>query len=94
MSKMKGKSLQNTMPTLESEPDADDGMMDDPSAEADIQDLHRAHAVMKDPERLKKVHKMAGRKHKALMGLIEPAMQEKAPIRTLADLKKKANSKM
>jgi hypothetical protein len=81
--KLKGRSLENAMP---SEPDKDY------QTEDDVRVMHQAAAIAADEERLARVHKLAGRRHKALKGMISPMM--KGEIKTLADLKKRAGAKM
>lgn len=82
MSKKLGASLEQAMP---------EGEMDH-ETESHIRTLGDAADIMSDPEKLKKVHALAGRKHKAIMGLVEPAMMKKGPkIKTLRDLKDEAN---
>ena len=79
MAKMKGKSLQQAMP-------ASPKSETDYQAEDDMRTMHQASQIVSDSTRLKKVHKMAGRKHKALMGMLEPMMKESKP-RSIQDLK-------
>jgi hypothetical protein len=87
MGKKVGASLEQAMP----KPSKDES---DFQSEDDMRTMHQASSIAADPARLKKVHKLAGRKHKALQGMIEPLMQKKPPkIRSLDDLKKKAYAK-
>lgn len=79
-SKMMGASLEQAMP-----------MEHDHETEGHLRTLAEAADIMGDHEKLQKVHKLAGRKHKGVMGLIAPKM--KSPkIKSLADLKAKASS--
>lgn len=64
----------------------------DYEAEDAMRVLGQAHEILEDSEKLKRVHKLAGRKHKGVMGMIEPKMKGKK-IRNLDDLKKVAYSK-
>lgn len=84
MAKIKGASLEQAMPA-QSKADTDY------ETEDNMRTMHSAAAIAADPTKLKKVHKLAGRRHKALTGMIEPMLQK--PIRSLDDLKKKAYSK-
>lgn len=80
MGKSKGASLEQAMPKpSKSEMDY--------QVEGDMSDMHRASAIAADPARLKKVHKLAGRKHKVLMGMVEPLLKGKK-IKSIDDLKK------
>lgn len=81
MAKMKGASLEQAMPKSEN----------DYQLEDDMRTMHSAAGIASDPSRLKKVHKLAGRKHKALQGMIEPLMK-KPKIKSLDDLKARANA--
>ena len=45
------------------------GGMDDYEAKGHLQDLIRAHEIMNDPEKMKKVHKLAGRHVAAIRGI-------------------------
>lgn len=84
MAKILGASLENSIP----KPSKQDM---DYETEGHLKTLGEAADIMNNPAKLKRVHKLAGRKHKAVMGLIAPAI---APpkVKTLADLKAKANS--
>lgn len=62
---------------------------DDYEIQSHLDTLHRAADIMADPEKMKKVHKLAGRRHKALKGMIG----QPKPIKTMADLKERAFSK-
>lgn len=76
MSKLPGAELQQSIPH---------------DTEADMNTMNQAASVAADPTRLKKVHKLAGRKHKVLMGMVEP-MLKKPKIKSLDELKAHANS--
>lgn len=88
MAKSKGASLEQTLPS----PRKDER---DYETENHLDTLSRAADIMSDPEKMKKVHKMAGRKHKALKGLLSGNMPSAsdAKIKSLDDLKKVAYSK-
>lgn len=82
MAKMKGASLEQTIPSpSKSETDYE--------TEDNMRTMHNAAAVAADPSKLKKVHKLAGRRHKALTAMIEPLMQsqKKPKIKSIGDLK-------
>lgn len=83
-SKMKGASLEQAMPDMSEE-------MGEHETKRHMDTLHEAADIMADGEKLAKVHKMAGRKHKAVMGLIAPHM--KKPISSLDELKAVAYKK-
>lgn len=75
-----GASLKQAMPT----PDQDY------ETESHLNKLTDAGEILSDPLKLKKIHKLAGRKHKALMGLIEPAMKGSGPVKSMSELKERA----
>lgn len=80
MAKMKGASLEQSIPSP-SQPDKDY------ETENHLRTLNDAADIMSNPTKLKKVHKMAGRRHKALTGMIEPAMKQSKGIKSIDDLK-------
>lgn len=85
MSKMKGASLEQAMPKpTKSE--------DDYETEDNMRTMHQAARIASDPKKLQKVHKLAGRRHKALTGMIEPMMKSSA-VRSTDDLRKISNKK-
>lgn len=86
MAKMKGASLEQAMPSP-SKADTDY------ETEDNMRTMHNAAAVAADPSKLKKVHKLAGRRHKALTAMIEPLMQaqKKPKIKSIDDLKQARN---
>lgn len=86
MKKAVGAELGQSLPQP-SEP-KDDYQMED-----DMRTMHSAAKIAADPAKLKKVHKLAGRRHKALTGMIEPLLKVKAKVKSLDDLKALANSK-
>lgn len=84
MSKMKGASLENSVA-------APSKSQTDYETEDQMRTMHQAAAIAADPSKLKKVHKLAGRRHKALSGMLEPLMKPKAKIKSLDDLKARAS---
>lgn len=84
MSKLKGASLEQAMPKASK-------TETDYQTEDDMRTMHQASGIAADPVRLKKVHKMAGRKHKALQGMLDPLMK-KPKIKSIQDLKNKSNA--
>lgn len=83
MSKMVGASLEQSIP----KPSKADQDME---TEGHLRTLNDAADIMSNPQKLKRVHKLAGRRHKALAGMIEPVLA--APkIKSLSDLKAKAS---
>lgn len=63
----------------------------DYQTEGHLRTLGEAADIMSDPEKMARVHKLAGRKHKALKGMLQ--MSKSPKIKTMDDLKKKAYSK-
>lgn len=63
----------------------------DYETEGHLRTLGEAADIISDPAKLKKVHKLAGRKHKAVTGMIEPMLKPKKKIKSIGDLKAKAN---
>lgn len=84
MGKKLGESLENTIP----QPSKQER---DYETEGNLDALHRAADIMSNPSKLKKVHKMAGRRHKAVMGMIEPQLKGPKPIKSIDDLKAVSN---
>lgn len=70
-------------------PSSDDWELDDAE-----RTLARAQEILADPGKLKKIHKRAGRKHKAAMSLIEPAMERSSKIDSLDRLKSRAKTRL
>ncbi len=66
------------------------GGSDDYEVQGHLDTLHRAADIMADPDKLTKVHKLAGRRHKALKGMLANSK----PIKTIADLRERANKKV
>ncbi len=56
-----------------------------------LRTLERASDILDDHEKLKKVHKLAGRRHKAVSKMVEPHMKAKKKFKSLDDLKSYAN---
>lgn len=77
--KMKGASLEQAMP----KPSSD---QEDYETEDHLRTLHKASEIMKDKPKLKKIHALAGRKHKAVQDLVAPHLGEKK-IRSTDDLR-------
>lgn len=77
---MKGAALEQTMPTQSKKEE-------DYETESHLRTLNDAADIMSNPKKLKRVHKMAGRRHKALAGMIEPAMKQSKGIKSIDDLK-------
>lgn len=87
MGKMKGASLEQAIP-------GPSKAEQDYETEDNMRTMHNAAAIAADPAKLKKVHKLAGRRHKALTGMLEPLMaQQKKPkkISSIDDLKAARN---
>lgn len=83
--KIKGASLENSIPG----PGKAD---EDYQNESNLGTMHAAAKIAADPVALKQVHKLAGRRHKALTGMIEPMLKPaKKSIKSLDDLKAVAN---
>lgn len=66
----------------ESMPDKEPDIMDDHEAQGHLDTIIRAHAIMSNPDKMKKVHALAGRHDKALAG-----------IKSIKDLKQKYDDK-
>jgi hypothetical protein len=78
MSKKKpGNQLGNSMPAIAKAPDHDDY-----EVEGHLRTLMEAEKIKADPEKMKKVHKLAGRHHKSLQ-----------KIRSVKDIQEVANAK-
>ncbi len=84
MAKLKGASLEQAIP---GQPAKDKQY----ETEGHLRTLGEAADIMSDPDKLQRVHKMAGRRHKAIMGMVAPLL--KKPITSIDDLRKKANAK-
>ncbi len=82
-SKLGGASLQQAIPGP-SQKDMDY------ETEGHLRTLGDAADIISDPHKLKRVHKLAGRRHKALAGLIGKVKKD-PKINSLDDLRKVAN---
>lgn len=79
MGKMKGASLEQSVGKPSGEPDYE--------TEDAMRTMHSAAAIAANPAKLKKVHKLAGRRHAALTGMIEPILKKPKKFKSLDDLK-------
>lgn len=70
--KMRGAELTQAMPSSSQS-------SHDYETEGALSDLQRAADHLDDPVKLKKIHKLAGRRHKSVSALIEPHMEDKRP---------------
>jgi hypothetical protein len=82
MSQKKGARLMQSVSKPEEKYELEEG----------LRSLERAAEVLADKEKMAKIHKLAGRKHKALMGMMPPE-KKKHKIKNLDDLKKVAYAK-
>lgn len=57
----------------------------DAEAQGHLDTLDQAAKIMQDPAKLAKVHSLAGRRHKAVMGLMTPKMKKFKSIQSLKD---------
>lgn len=65
MAKVKGNALAQST-SIGAKPEAP---KDDYEAQGHLQDLIRAHEIVNNPEKMAKVHKLAGRHHKAIKSI-------------------------
>lgn len=79
MSKKKGAELSQAMPAVAS-PEQHDY-----ETQGHLDTLIKAHGIMNDGEKMKKVHALAGRQHKALAGI------KKVSVTSTDDLRKISN---
>lgn len=77
--------------SAEAVPSSPSAPNDDYEIQNHLDTLHRAADIMGDPDKMKKVHKLAGRRHKALKGMLDHTKPQK--INSLDDLKKRAYTK-
>lgn len=67
--------------------------VDDYESQGHLRTLIEAHGIMNDPEKMAKVHKLAGRHHKAIRGIQDikdrynEMVKPKSPMATLAGTK-------
>lgn len=80
MAKVKGAELTQAMPK-QSKADMDY------ETQNHMRTLGEAADILSDPEKVKKVHKLAGRRHKAISGMIEPKLKAPKKIGSIQDLK-------
>ena len=66
-------------------------IQNDYETQGHLKTLMDAHEIMGDSDKMAKVHKLAGRHHKALKGIKSVGGQK--PIRSIDDLKKIRNEK-
>lgn len=59
---------------------------------SNLETIMKAHEIMEDAEKMKHVHKIAGRHKKILSGLKMPEDPE-APAKSIEDIKKKGQKK-
>ena len=57
-----------------------------------LETLIKAHGIKNDPAKMEKVHALAGRHKKAIEGLGEPPEIKGGKVKSMADLKQRANS--
>lgn len=82
--KVAGANLAGSMPSQDMDYQTDNH----------LRTLREAGDILSDPEKMGKVHKLAGRHDKALKGMLALSPhKEKGKIKSLADLRAKANAK-
>lgn len=80
-------NLQNTLP----EPSKQEDPLDDYQVKDHLRTLQEAHGIINDPDKMAKVHKLAGRHAKALAGI--KAIPKAPDIKSTKDLEDYRNAK-